>query len=714
MVRRFKSLSIRTKIIAMLCLTTIFTLFLVATALIINEKIGARKNLLSELICMSDVVSWNSGFAMLVSDKIAATERLNSLCAKPTIVAALLYDQSGERSASYTRANADLNQVLLPFYQKYPEIEKVLESTIMNCTIFSWEDPKSLHVIRPIYDRKRLIGYIHLVDDMQNVNQQLRAYYKMMSTVALVIFMLVLIFASKIQKLFTAPLLNLINTMDQVTRIKNYTVQTNSTHHAVYDEFDTLMDNFNQMIREVQDRDIKLQDYNIRLENSVALRTADLSNAKKELEQTVQNLEIAKNAAEAANRVKSRFLANMSHEIRTPMNSVLGFIELSIEDGDISEVHKKYLTIAQRSASSLLGLLNDILDLSKIESGKIDIDIKFFNMEHLLTISLQSLMIKAREKSLLLRYEIAQDVGNQFRGDPHRLGQVITNLTGNAIKFTEKGSVILKVEPWHEAEMLLFSISDTGIGIPANRISTIFDSFTQADASTTRCFGGTGLGTAVAKQLVELMGGTIWVESKVGEGSTFFFTVHLTPICDPEKEMCQIKAEPSEQRERHITTDSSARVDHFRTDQPVKIGSDYQIAHHENLDGGNTRNINMLVADDIDENIMLIRLYLEKRGYTITSSKNGAQAVEAFKNSPFDIILMDIHMPVMDGIEATRQIRRVEHGTGRRVPIIAVTASVMAQDKIEYNAAGMDAVVDKPISMKELLMVIEFIAPSTK
>ncbi|MBF0606483.1 MAG: ATP-binding protein [Candidatus Magnetobacterium sp. LHC-1] len=378
-------------------------------------------------------------------------------------------------------------------------------------------------------------------------------------------------------------------------------------------------------------------------------------------------------------------LANMSHEIRTPMNSILGFLEIVSDTHNISETdRKRYLDIATNSTHTLLGLINDILDISKMESGKMPLERNPLNLRDLLQSVSHMFDIKVREKGLVLTYNIAPAIDNaNFTGDPLRLRQILINLTGNAVKFTERGGIRIEVYPHTEEEDLIcFDIIDTGIGISAQSLEGIFDAFTQADSSTTRRFGGTGLGTTISKQLVEMMGGRIWAESEVGKGSVFHFTVNMK-----------------------------------RTDEPVQ----YMFAGVRVSDDGThlqkpRRVFRILAADDLEENILLLKTRLEHQGHTVVVAKNGIEAITLFKSEHVDLILMDIHMPHMDGVEATRRIRALEAESSAQfssghIPIVALTASVMNEEVEDYIQNGFTAVIGKPVNFGLLFDTIQGITP---
>ncbi|QWR78770.1 MASE3 domain-containing protein [Candidatus Magnetomonas plexicatena] len=388
-----------------------------------------------------------------------------------------------------------------------------------------------------------------------------------------------------------------------------------------------------------------------------------------------RDLSVSKEEALKANKAKSDFMANMSHEIRTPMNTIIGMTELAMEMSAL-EKQKEYLSIVKGAANSLLSIINEILDIMKIESGRLELERIDFSVKSVLEAACDMFIVIAKKKGLSLNYSISSDVPDELNGDPTRLRQILINLTGNAIKYTTEGGVDVTLsisddQSDDEYMNLLFSVKDTGIGIAADRKDAIFERFTQADSSTTRNYGGSGLGLTISRELVHLMNGRIWMESELGVGSAFFFTVKL------KKSKTALHTADSKQ---HTLPLSKRR---FKT----------------------------LIADDIEENIILLQIRLQQYGHTVIVARNGLEAVECFKRETPDLILMDIQMPVMDGLEATRQIRQLQSSEDRRITIIALTAGVMAEEKAAYIAKGMDAVVDKPIDIEKLLSTIEASVP---
>jgi len=547
----------------------------------------------------------------------------------------------------------------------------------------------------------------------------------------------------------------------------------------------------------------------------IAQRTAQLEATNDAMEQTIVERTQAMEAAEAASRAKSAFLANMSHEIRTPINGILGMTELSL-DTMLTRVQREYLETVQTCADSLLAVVNDILDFSKIEAGKLVLEEVPFTLADEVGDALKGLSLRAHTKGLELLGQIAPDVPQQVVGDPARLRQVITNLLGNAIRFTERGEVVVRIEraadsPAGESGLvgLHFSVTDTGVGIAAEKQQLIFNAFEQADTSTTRVYGGSGLGLAIVSRLVGLMHGKTWVQSEPGRGSTFHFTVTLrfdsqaaadapylsslpgrrVLIVDDNATsrevlqgmLAQVGMRPATAADcaaavaalsaAHVAGDPYSlllidalmpEVDGFTVAEQVRsdprsvntplvlLTSLSQLGDTENrlesgaavvltkplkqtelIEGvaqalgllaakkegaseesdaparGAMRPLLILLAEDNDVNRRVVCRTLEKRGHRLVNVANGREAVQAVQAQRFDLVLMDVQMPEMDGLDATRAIRQFEGSLGLHTPIIAMTARAMQGDREMCLDAGMDDYLSKPVQTAEMLATIE-------
>ncbi len=695
---KFTQLSIQHKLRLLIVLTGGLLATLITITFVVNDLLNFREGMVRDGFVLADLVGISSAPGLMVQDREAVARGLDVLKAEPHIVHTQIFTSQGERFTGYFRS--DVREETRWRYTnsrlgEYEDIRRAMNASPAismppSAGVFSFAEGH-LDVLRQIHIDNQLVGSVYIRADLAEFYQRLAIMAKITLLSFALSLLLAYALAAHFQRAVTAPVLHLLDIAEEVGVTRDYSLRA---HYPSQDEMGRLVDGFNRMLGQIEMSTRQLFEYRAHLEDMVKRRTAELQESRDEalatneaLQRRSSELAEAKELAESANHAKSAFLANMSHELRTPLNAILGYAQILEQDPGLATKQRHGVQVIYRSGNYLLTLINDILDLSKIEAGRAELFPSAFGFADFLTGITELFSLRAQQQGIAFVCEKPElpPLPRALYADEKRLRQILINLLGNAMKFTQHGEVRLKVgyqtmadngvDLWSEPR-LRFAVEDTGMGIANEDLQRIFQPFQQAGTAMQKA-EGTGLGLAITQRLVEMMGGTLHVRSTVGQGSCFWFSLVLPAVADLP-----------------VASHPPARVTGYQR-MPV------------DTDSGPLR---VLVIDDKLDNRQVLRQLLEPLGFVVDDADDGDSGLkQAQSPPPPDLIILDLFMPRMNGPQFIQAMRALP--ALAQLPVLVASASVFDKDKALSLAAGSNAFIAKPIQLPELLDAIGNLLP---